>query len=281
MGESVATSAAGPAAAASTRIVKVIYYVRHGESLVNAAIHDALLKAGLPPADSFGTKEARAVTYPVMNDPAMFDTGLSEKGIQQARTLARQGVTAGRPQSVELVVSSSLSRAIHTAALVFPSEEGYPRPILCLDETREFAGPPLSEKRHAASEMHAHIKATVGLCAEELDVSRVPEVDNVWRPAEESGSSAFARADRALDFLMARPERVIACVGHTSFMARCMLGGKNKSIVVEAADTERKRLQFPFQNCEVRAVEMWIDAADRKYHVRPLQVLPYHPGARL
>ena len=80
--------------------------------------------------------------------------------------------------------------------------------------------------------------------------------DELWAPTEEPGKSAYARADAALAFLLARPERAIACVGHTAFMSVCMLGGRNRSVVVHASEDETKALQRGFGNAEVRCVEL-------------------------
>lgn len=55
--------------------------------------------------------------------------------------------------------------------------------------------------------MHGHLASVAGLAPDEVDISRVGEVDTLWSSAEESGKSAFGRADKALAFLMARPER--------------------------------------------------------------------------
>ena len=122
---------------------KVIHYIRHGESLANEAIREALAAAGLTGAKNQFAGEARKVSYDAMNSPANFDAGLSSAGIKQARALAAGRAISGgrRPSDVELIVASSLTRAIHTAALVFPKAGAFPYPILCLDETREFAGP--------------------------------------------------------------------------------------------------------------------------------------------
>jgi broad specificity phosphatase PhoE len=216
-----------------------------------------------------------------MNAAEEFNSALSPLGAQQASDLARAGAARGRPlpADVELVVASSLRRAIHTAALVFPAAEGYPRPILCLDETREFAGPPTSEKRHRRSEIHGLLGATVdalggaGTAEGEVDLSLLTEEDELWAPTEEPGRSAYGRADKALAFLMEREETTIACVGHTSFMSACLLGGRNRSLVVHASEDETRRLQSGFRNAEVRCVEMWQEASGSdpaKFHIRPL-----------
>lgn len=284
-------------------VVKVIHLVRHGRSTANEAmaelerrgvdpaVHQAMAEAERRKADGDegGDGDPRQdprirryleVAYGAMNDPRHFDTALCPEGVQQASSLARRGEAGGRPSSaeVQLVVASSLSRAVHTAALVFPASEGYPRPILCLDEVREFAGPPVSEKRRAVSAMREHLRGPpMCLSPEEVDVSRLPEEDDLWRPAEEGPTSAFARADRALHFLVERPERVIACVSHTSFMRQCLLGRRNRSVVVEGSPEERRHVWRPFENTEVRSVELWEDPADGKFHMR---LLPAAAAAR-
>ena len=55
--------------------------------------------------------------------------------------------------NVEKVVCSSLSRAMETASIIFPEC----RRIVVMDEMREFAGPPLSEKRHSITELKTYL----------------------------------------------------------------------------------------------------------------------------
>ena len=46
--------------------------------------------------------------------------------------------------------------------------------------------------------------------AQVISISVVlPKKDDVWRPSEEGPQSAFARADRALAFLIERPGRLV------------------------------------------------------------------------
>ena len=81
---------------------KVIHYIRHGESLANEAIREALAAAGLTGAKNQFAGKARKVSYDAMNSPANFDAGLSSAGIKQARALAAGGlsaVDAGRAMS--------------------------------------------------------------------------------------------------------------------------------------------------------------------------------------
>ena len=89
---------------------KIVHYVRHGESTSNSAIEEALKAAGLADAASpeggggggvltEGSAKVTELSYAVMNDPAQFDTPLSPKGQEQARELARRGVTGGRPRA--------------------------------------------------------------------------------------------------------------------------------------------------------------------------------------
>eukprot|EP00546_Thalassionema_frauenfeldii_P012946 CAMPEP_0178921030 /NCGR_PEP_ID=MMETSP0786-20121207/15327_1 /TAXON_ID=186022 /ORGANISM="Thalassionema frauenfeldii, Strain CCMP 1798" /LENGTH=227 /DNA_ID=CAMNT_0020595149 /DNA_START=27 /DNA_END=710 /DNA_ORIENTATION=- len=74
---------------------KRLYLIRHGESLGQTAKHNGLDRK---------------------TDPSLLDAGLSHNGIAQAKRLALDD----RLQSdVELVVSSPLTRALHTAVLGF------------------------------------------------------------------------------------------------------------------------------------------------------------------
>ncbi|CAE7519756.1 PGM, partial [Symbiodinium pilosum] len=102
---------------------KWVYFIRHGEALVNAA--------GRVFAKDDPRKKA------VRQDMKYFDSHLSEKGLEQARAL-RQSI----PQ-VDVVIASPLTRALQTATAVFGCDEpGGPR-LYALEATsalREFCG---------------------------------------------------------------------------------------------------------------------------------------------
>lgn len=72
---------------------KIVYLIRHGESLGQAA----------------PTQQRRRT------DPALVDCGLSPRGIEQAKALSTLNL------NVDLVLSSPLTRALQTAVLAFPN----------------------------------------------------------------------------------------------------------------------------------------------------------------
>ena len=156
---------------------KIIFFVRHGESTSNLAIAKAIAAARparLPsssppehehPTQGEWTEETSRIAYGAMRDPAHFDAPLTHRGVAQARSLAialasrvqakakaRCGGGA-ETEAVELVVASTLSRAVQTAHCAFPRYTGRPRPMIVMDELREFAGPMPSENRRRTSEM--------------------------------------------------------------------------------------------------------------------------------
>ena len=103
--------------------------------------------------------------------------------------------------------------------------------IIVLDEMREFAGPPLSEKRHSLTELQSHLPNKLGTAAERFDWRHLKnDEDTLWRPSEEKSHSARGRAGVVLDFLLSRPESHIACVGHTNFIRQCLLGNRNREV---------------------------------------------------
>eukprot|EP00929_Paragymnodinium_shiwhaense_P059883 TRINITY_DN2995_c0_g2_i1.p1 TRINITY_DN2995_c0_g2~~TRINITY_DN2995_c0_g2_i1.p1 ORF type:complete len:268 (-),score=74.72 TRINITY_DN2995_c0_g2_i1:626-1429(-) len=182
-----------------------------------------------------------------------FDAPLTALGRAQADEKAEE---SAKLPPVELVICSSLSRAMETAARVFPRQ---PRPLLVLDEVREFAGPTKSEQRRPKSALPQHVSETLRIAADTFDFSSLrSEEDPLWQPKEEQGRQARERADKALQFLLDRPEQTIAVVAHTSFMRQLLLGRRNSAIkLVPDNASVRSQLHRDFDNCEIRSVYLW------------------------
>lgn len=89
---------------------KTIYLIRHGESLGQKADSEVARR----------------------NDKNLIDCGLSKLGMWQAEVQIRNLLTEEEMNSIELVVSSPLTRAIQTAVLAFPD-----KPILIHYDLRE------------------------------------------------------------------------------------------------------------------------------------------------
>lgn len=165
-----------------TRIV----CLRHGESTFNAA-HRATGR-----------------------DPGHRDARLTERGHTQAEA-ARARL---RDVPFELVVTSPLTRAIQTSAIVFGEHPSAPRVLVEVlhRECQESS----CDVGRAASEIAAEFP--------HLDVGHLPEV---WWHAEEGSQVGDypveprhlfdARVADFREWLRARPERTIAVVGHGTF----------------------------------------------------------------
>jgi hypothetical protein len=87
---------------------KKIYLIRHGQSLGQVA-----------------DPEARE------NDPSLTDCGLTEEGKKQAENI-KQLLGEEAYNEIELVLTSPLTRAVHTSLLAFPD-----KPIICQYDLRE------------------------------------------------------------------------------------------------------------------------------------------------
>ena len=144
---------------------KVAHSIRHGQSTSNLAQTQYLAQQNINPSQ-IDRANLMALMYGVMNQPENFDAPLAAVGEQG-------GVHAGRMMQqvpVELVCCSTLSRAMQTAALVFPKPNGQ---IVAMDEVREFAGPPHSEQRHPASALPEHLPSNLGIDFNLFDFTNV------------------------------------------------------------------------------------------------------------
>ena len=166
--------------------VKTILCIRHGESTFNRAWR----------------------VDPV--DPLHFDAPLSETGVEQVR-LARPALAT---VPVELVIVSPLTRALQTALGLFADHPRSPA-LLVADLARERVENSCDVGRSPA-ELAAEFPA--------LDVEHLADV---WWHAEgepdargicvEPLEAVDARVAAFRDLLRARPESVIAVVGHGTF----------------------------------------------------------------
>jgi broad specificity phosphatase PhoE len=172
---------------------KTLLCIRHGESTFNAAWR-------LNPVD-----------------PLHFDAPLSDLGrsqVAQARSvLARY--------HVEIVLTSPLTRALQTAHGLFDGHPNAPRIEVA----------PLLRERLENSCDVGRAPAALALEFPSIDLSRLEE-DAWWHSegeADERGicvepiATVEARAAKLKAQVMARPERVVALVGHGTFF-RCLTG---------------------------------------------------------
>jgi glucosyl-3-phosphoglycerate phosphatase len=166
-----------------------IFCIRHGESTFNAA------------------HRATGV------DPMHFDARLTEIGREQVAA-AREIV---RDIPVELVVTSPLTRALQTTAGLFGDHPGKP-PILVEVLHRE------------CQESSCDIGRAGSVLAAEFPDFRLDHLPEVWWHVEEVEDARgfhveprdlfHGRVSAFREWLAARPERVVAVVGHGTFFAR-------------------------------------------------------------
>jgi len=131
---------------------------------------------------------------------------LTPAGVEQAKTL-QQGDAGRVGSSIELVVASSLTRAIQTADLVFPSQL-CACPRVSLDVWREVSGLLVNAKRRTRTELQdTHKSWNFDHLENEEDVLWTPE-------ALESQTACAHRAYLALKWAWQRPEEHIGIVAH-------------------------------------------------------------------
>ena len=164
-------------------VVKVIHIIRHGE-----ATHNVARKTG-------GDE--------VYSHPAHFDAPLTEHGRTQARGMREVPIA-------DLVVSSTLTRAIQTAELLYPRGGPDEVPIVCTDLARE---------RHKEGHVcnHRHPLPTLRARHPYYLFTGPTEHDATVDAPSEDDDDAHRRATALAAELLARPEENIVVITHVTF----------------------------------------------------------------
>jgi broad specificity phosphatase PhoE len=165
---------------------KSVFCIRHGESTFNAAYRETGI------------------------DPLHFDAPLTETGWRQAR--AARASLRGIP--FELVVTSPFTRALQTTAELFERHPAAPRILV-----------EVLHREHGASS--CDIGRAPCLLAVEFPAFRLDHLPEIWWHAEgepdhrgvciEPMEALHSRVEAFRSWLLARPERTIAVVGHGTF----------------------------------------------------------------
>ena len=233
------------------RQCKTIHFIRHGQGFHNVA--------GAKAHSNYQLEE-------------YFDSHLTCEGWRQAEELGAHIQKSGL--EVDLVVTSSLTRALETAVAAFSvpqplhsphiplmlaqdeiegkrvgrpamsgsREDGVP-PFLVSELCREHLGVNPCDRRRSLSEMKFKFPAADWSL---LDT----EEDNLWLPDHrETAEELQDRAYVFLDLIMKRPERNIAVVTHSEFLLYML-----KVFGSELGDQVRDNLRSWYQNCEMRSV---------------------------
>lgn len=216
--------------------VKRVHFLRHGQAMHNPRAEAA--RHGDPPCsfDEF---------LQLMKEDDAFDADLTELGRAQASGAAQTPLGAKVDASVQLVVSSPLSRAIDTAMLVLPRATAQgPTKFLAHDDLRERSGWMLNAKRRTRTELASKYPG--------CDItSYLPDdEDTLWKEEElEDPIDTAERGFRFLCWLSKRPETDVAVVAHGGLF-HYLLNSLKPRVVASDAAAQR------FGNCELRSLLM-------------------------
>jgi broad specificity phosphatase PhoE len=217
--------------------IKIIRFLRHGQAMHN--INAERLKAEGCSHDVF----LRAMEIDDAHDAPLTDLGKS-----QARSAAQLESFKSAKETVDLVVSSPLSRALDTADLCFPAQDTpLSRGRLCLENIREINGWLVNAKRKPRSEL---CDAYGGWDFADL----VDEDDTMWASwgnRLEDDESTRRRAYESMMWLWSRAEQDIALVAHGGIFSLLTNGHP----LVDATPAAGAR----FLNCELRSCVLACD----------------------
>jgi len=207
-----------------TPVCKEVYFIRHGEALHN---RDAKLFADF--------YQGRHLS------PVYHDAPLTETGVEQARRL-RNFIADHYPFTPDLIVSSTLTRAIQTANGAYPEGPRMVATDLCRERIASYA----SDRRRAISELVREFPhVDFSHVADEIDVHF--DTQKEIHPDPYDSEACKSRARRFVDWLLhERPEKKIVVVTHWVFLSH----------LLRAEDVPDKRV---FENAEMRAIKLCRD----------------------
>lgn len=228
---------------------KELIIVRHGQAQHNPRAEVA--KANGCSMDEF---------IALMREDDVLDAALTEEGRKQAKE-AR--LSAELATSIQLVVSSSLSRALETADHIHPPlsmETSHVR--VCTELFREVNGDMLNAKRRTKSELAA--------CFPHWNLDELEtEEDSLWTPVMEDLDAAAERGYLGLKWLLERPEDNILLVAHGGILRYTMA---QHPLVVMRDDRNQphsgKTVDARFDNCELRRYRMhWMPESTEETNI--------------
>ncbi|KAF3497223.1 hypothetical protein DY000_02054883 [Brassica cretica] len=218
---------------------KTLYLVRHAQGIHNVVLEEKGKINGIGDANL---------------SPRLLDAPLSPKGIQQVSEHRKQILESGLLNTIELVITSPLRRAMETAVGIFRGHkdinlsDNFP-PIVALELCRERMGLYPCDRRESIS--------TCRTWFPEIDFTMVEsDEDALWREEKrENLEEVSARGLRFLKWLWERPEKEIAVVNHGIFLQQTLCALHEK-VSIPLQDNLLTR----FANCELRSIR--IDKSD-------------------
>ena len=206
------------ALAADGTASKIVWHVRHGQSMANLA-KEAAKQADAASGKPKYCREPGSAYRHYCDDVSLLDAPLSPAGVRQAEASARK--VAAWAVTPTLVVASPMTRALQTAAIVFRRqlEEGSAQ-LIIRPELREFyphcqenRGRPFSELLACPRLQAAPLQAALRAAAQE---GWAADWDGSWAQGE--GFAEHCESSRRLEewrhWLAGREECRIASVCH-------------------------------------------------------------------
>ena len=215
---------------------KRLLLLRHGQALHNPRA-EARRAAGCS-FDEF--------LHTMKEDDAL-DADLTPLGRQQAAAACNSVDGGAASLGIELIVASSLSRAIETAALAFPEAAAAGRDrFISLDCLCERSGWLLNAKRRPRDELVSRFPA--------VGFDLLTETDECWTEELEEEAACAQRGYEALLWVARRPESTIAVVAHGGIFHYLL--SQHSKVSADAPTAAR------FGNAELRACTLcWKDEA--------------------
>jgi broad specificity phosphatase PhoE len=227
---------------------KTICFLRHGQALHNPRAEEA--------KDNGCSHET---FLNLMHEDDAFDARLTALGEAQATNAGE--MYSEKLESVELVVSSPLSRAIKTADLAAGPHKFTNR--VCVEHFREINGWLLNAKRRTRIDLQERFH-------ESWDFNNLAEEDENWTETLETEESCAERGYLGLLWLKDRQEEKILTVAHGGLL-RFIAHHSNIEIIDERPEHKKR-----FGNCELREYSVsWTTESERESvtEERPLVIL--------
>jgi len=223
---------------------KVLVLVRHGQAMHNVRAE---------PLKAQGCTFREFLDQ--MKEDDALDADLTEIGRGQAT--AASEVHKKIAPHLQLVVASTLSRAIDTANLIFPQQSTpLVKKRIAREDFREISGLLLNGKRSKLSVVQNKFS--------DWDFSSVVhEEDPIWEAHElEADSSVANRISNGIRWIWEQPETNLALVAH---------GGLLKHMLQRHPLIHCSGDQTAFTNCEVRQYRLSYSESLNKFELKPHQ----------
>lgn len=234
----------------------------------------------------------------IMKEDDVLDATLTPLGVEQAKGVMRDKLLASKLRSLDLIISSPLSRALQTANFVLPPPS-YERKMtnddkicsnnenvivkdsdincskqkpsrICLNEFREINGWCLNAKRRNKSELKELFPS--------WDFQYISEYDDDWTESLESQKDCGERGYKGLLWITKRQEYNVLVACHGGLLRFLTVDHPNVKLAdsrtIHCSDNGKKRsISDRFENCEVREYMMSWEEEEVGKPFRPIITL--------